>query len=82
MFKVKDMEYSSYFFVGIGGVSMSALAKILVNNGKIVAGHDRVLGQSVDSLRQLGIFVTNDLNVDAETKDGIINIFKDGKFNV
>ena len=25
---------------------------------------------------------TNDLNVDAETKDGIINIFKAGKFNV
>ena len=25
---------------------------------------------------------TNDLNVDAETKDGMINIFKDGKFNI
>ena len=42
MFKVKDMEYGSYFFVGIGGVSMSAIAKILVNNGKTVAGYDRV----------------------------------------
>lgn len=25
---------------------------------------------------------TDDLNIDAETKDGIINIFKDGKFNI
>lgn len=72
MFKVKDMEYGSYFFVGIGGVSMSAIAKILVNNGKTVAGYDRVLGQSVDGLRQLGIFVTNDLTVDISRFDCIV----------
>lgn len=66
------MEYSSYFFVGIGGVSMSALAKILFNNGKIVAGYDRVFGQNVDDLRQLGIDVTNDLNVDISNFDCIV----------
>ncbi|MGN1103287.1 MAG: UDP-N-acetylmuramate--L-alanine ligase [Candidatus Coproplasma sp.] len=72
MINSKELDYRSYFFVGIGGVSMSALAKILFNNGKTVAGYDRVCGQNVECLRALGIEVTNNLNADVSSFDCIV----------
>ena len=72
MLNSQELEYKSYFFVGIGGVSMSALAKILINNGMIVAGYDRVCGQSVECLWELGIEVTDNLNADVSSYDCIV----------
>ncbi|MGN0812837.1 MAG: UDP-N-acetylmuramate--L-alanine ligase [Candidatus Coproplasma sp.] len=72
MVKSEEMGYNSYFFVGIGGVSMSALAKILLKSGKTVAGYDRVYGQNVECLKESCIEITNDLNVDISCYDCII----------
>lgn len=44
-----------YFFVGIGGVSMSALAKLLLTQGKQVAGSDAVASSNTKELSSLGI---------------------------
>ena len=44
-----------YFFVGIGGVSMSALAKLLYYQGKHVAGSDAVSSVNTDELSAVGI---------------------------
>ena len=44
-----------YFFVGIGGVSMSALAKLLWKQGKQVAGSDVVASANTKELSALGI---------------------------
>lgn len=44
-----------YFFVGIGGVSMSALAKLLKKQGKQVAGSDAVASSNIQELVSLGI---------------------------
>lgn len=44
-----------YFFVGIGGVSMSALAKLLFKEGKQVAGSDAVASANTQELATLGI---------------------------
>ena len=44
-----------YFFVGIGGVSMSALAKLLRAQGKQVAGSDAVASANTRELAALGI---------------------------
>ena len=44
-----------YFFVGIGGVSMSALAKLLHSQGKQVAGSDMVESANTQELVALGI---------------------------
>lgn len=63
MAKSSALECKSFFFVGIGGVSMSALAKMLVETGKKVAGYDRVEGYAVRALKKIGIEVTDDLNV-------------------
>lgn len=46
-----------YFFVGIGGVSMSALAKLLKAQGKQVAGSDAVASENTRELSNLGITV-------------------------
>ena len=44
-----------YFFVGIGGVSMSALAKLLWQQGKKVAGSDVVASANTKALTSMGI---------------------------
>lgn len=44
-----------YFFVGIGGVSMSALAKLLKVQGKQVAGSDAVASTNTKELSAMGI---------------------------
>lgn len=46
-----------YFFVGIGGVSMSALAKLLWQQGKQVAGSDVVESANTKTLSAMGITV-------------------------
>lgn len=51
---------------------MSALASILFRNGKVVAGYDKVYSESVELLRQMGVSVFFDLNVDMEDYDCIV----------
>lgn len=41
-------------FIGIGGISMSALAKILINDGCIISGSDIAKSPLTDSLEKLG----------------------------
>ena len=45
------------YFVGIGGIGMSALARYFKLKGKIVAGYDRTPTEITDSLIQEGIAV-------------------------
>ena len=51
-----------FHFIGIGGVGMSALAKILIERGCIVSGSDSKDSATLDMLRNLGarIFVGHD----------------------
>lgn len=72
MVKSEAYECNSFYFVGIGGVSMSALAKILLKSGKIVAGYDRVDGQFVKDLKGLGVEVSFDVNVDISEFDCVV----------
>ena len=41
-------EYKNYFFVGIGGIGMSSLAKYLFQNNKTIYGYDRVQSKVTD----------------------------------
>ena len=52
------------YFVGIGGIGMSALARYFKLKGKIVAGYDRTPTEITDSLAHEGIAVhfTDDVN--------------------
>ncbi|MEI8299988.1 MAG: UDP-N-acetylmuramate--L-alanine ligase [Chlamydiota bacterium] len=48
------IDSSIYYFIGIGGIGMSALAKILLERGHIVFGSDLQHNRSVQDLRALG----------------------------
>ena len=43
------------YFIGIGGIGMSALARYFVANGKNVAGFDKVQTRITDSLEEVGV---------------------------
>lgn len=64
-------EYDSYFFVGIGGVSMSALAKILLQMGKKVGGCDRTDGEYICELKNLGVEIVEERSADL-SKYGVV----------
>ena len=55
---MKYTEYKNYFFVGIGGIGMSALAKYLFQNNKIIYGYDRVQSKITDQLVKAGIDIS------------------------
>lgn len=55
-------SHNKIFFIGIGGISMSALAMILKNKGCDVSGYDRSSGPQTKMLEEAGISVTYDLD--------------------
>jgi UDP-N-acetylmuramate--alanine ligase len=60
------------YFVGIGGIGMSALARYFHANGKKVAGYDRTSTKITDELQSLGIdihFEDDPKNISTEFKD-------------
>lgn len=62
----------SVYFIGIGGIGMSALARWFKHNGKRVSGYDRTPTELTNRLVQEGIEIhfTDDINlIDAEVKD-------------
>ncbi|SHH96211.1 UDP-N-acetylmuramate--L-alanine ligase [Clostridium grantii] len=50
---IKD-NHKSIHFIGIGGVSMSGIAEILINKGYTVSGSDRNSSKSTEKLSKLG----------------------------
>ncbi len=53
-FDIYNTEYSSVHFIGIGGVSMSGLATILLDKGISVSGSDMNDSETVKKLRDKG----------------------------
>lgn len=66
----------SVYFVGIGGIGMSALARWFKHNGKSVSGYDRTPTELTDQLQQEGISVH--FNEDIEAIDMTIRLSTDG----
>lgn len=56
------------YFIGIGGIGMSALARYFVANGKQVAGYDKTQTELTSELEALGI--------DVHFKDSVDNVSK------
>ena len=48
---------SKVYFIGIGGISMSAIARILKKEGHLVGGSDRVKSEITNKLEKEGIEV-------------------------
>ena len=57
MYKVDFNHPASLYFVGIGGISMSGLAEILVDAGFRVSGSDRTKSALTEALEKKGITV-------------------------
>ena len=62
MIDIKNIE--GIYFVGIGGIGMSALALYFVKGGYTVAGYDRSESAITSSLLRLGCDVSNEERVD------------------
>lgn len=58
------MNSKTYYFVGIGGIGMSAIARYLKNNGHNIYGYDRTRTQLTAELEKEGMNVTyeDDIN--------------------
>lgn len=53
-FSLEENKYSNIHFIGIGGISMSGLAEILLNQGYTVTGSDAKDSSIVKRLKKLG----------------------------
>jgi len=61
------------FFIGIGGIGMSALARYFVSNGKHVAGYDKTKTQITSQLEDKGVSICYSDNLSL-IPDAFINI--------
>lgn len=65
------------YFIGIGGIGMSALARYFVANGKQVAGYDKTSTAITESLESMGVAIHFE-----DTIQHIPNTFLDAKSTV
>jgi len=63
------MEYSNYYFLGIGGIGMSAIARYFKAKGYNVSGYDRTVSPLTRALESEGIEVHYEDNIKAIPTD-------------
>ena len=63
------MLNKKYFFIGIGGIGMSAIAQFLHDKGNTVFGYDQSNNRIIEILINKGIDITNKLNLDEIPQD-------------
>lgn len=57
--------FTKYYFLGIGGIGMSAIARYFKEKGYVVAGYDRTQTKLTDNMIEEGIAITFDESVQA-----------------
>ena len=62
-------KYKNAYFIGIGGIGMSAIARYFKFKGLNVAGYDKTESELTDTLQKEGIDVHYVDNVDLIPKD-------------
>lgn len=62
-------QLKKIFFIGIGGIGVSALARMMVLRGIDVSGSDLKLSEITDSLEELGVTIYGDQQGDHITDD-------------
>ena len=61
--------YNHIYFIGIGGIGMSALARFFHSQGKKVSGYDLTQTKLTDSLTQMGMTIHYDTDVNKIPSD-------------
>jgi UDP-N-acetylmuramate--alanine ligase len=69
-------DIRGYYFVGIGGIGMSALARYFIASGFIVAGYDRTKSSITNSLHESGCDITY-----SDAVNSLPALFHDPSFN-
>jgi len=64
-----NKEYKYYYFIGIGGIGMSAIARYFNHQGYEVSGYDRTPSPLTSELEKEGIAIHYENNLDAIPKD-------------
>ncbi len=59
------MKFEKVYFLGIGGIGMSALARFFLNEGKLVAGYDRTASPLCEQLEREGAAIHYTESVEA-----------------
>ena len=59
------LEKENIYFVGVGGIGMSALARYFNQQGKQIAGYDRATTELTRRLQSEGISITDFSEADA-----------------
>ena len=62
---MKKQDFLTYFFIGIGGVGMSALARLCKRQGHEVFGYDKTRSSVTQDLEQEGMYITYDGSIEA-----------------
>ena len=65
------MDQSKYHFIGIGGIGMSGLARLLLQRNIEVSGSDMAAGTILDNLKDEGAIVSvghHESNISSECK--------------
>ena len=57
MYKVDFNSTGRFYFIGIGGVSMSGLAEVLIKRGFKISGSDTTRSEYTDNLEKLGAYI-------------------------
>jgi len=52
------MNKTAYYFIGIGGIGMSSIARFLLNKGALVAGYDKTRTPLTKALEDAGVLIT------------------------
>ena len=65
LFSLGRLKWKNIFFIGIGGIGMSALARYFALNGKKVAGYDKVKTKLTNNLSEAGIEIHFNDEVDS-----------------
>ena len=60
---MKYQDYKYYFFIGVGGIGMSSLAKYLAIKNKNIAGYDREKTELTCNLEKIGVDILYDFDI-------------------
>tara|TARA_B100000767_G_scaffold262303_1_gene274827 strand:- start:4624 stop:5967 length:1344 start_codon:yes stop_codon:yes gene_type:complete len=63
-----NFKGQTYYFIGIGGIGMSSIARYLVLHGAHVVGYDKTRSSITESIQKLGVHIVIDESLEALPK--------------
>lgn len=77
-YNMKDFDLSKIknaHFIGIGGIGISAIARMMLHDGKIVTGQDMQEGEVINELRKVGANITIGQSYDNIPEDADLIVY-------